>query len=715
MSAEGMGRVSDRLLRLLALCTVLFLGVLAISPIKDFRREWRQYKRSYVKYAQTRPDTKKLLADYRPDIDQVWIPGMSVVDRCTTCHLGVTQSTLVGTSVPQPFRAHPAVPHKIREWGCTICHRGQGAATEVAEAHESTLAWEQPILPLKFIQSSCGSCHYADLPQTPQLTRGRQLLAELNCQGCHKLRGMERPAMLGPDLTSVGTKVSREWIYKWLKEPRTVVDRDGNTVVNGYETEEEPRMPKFRLDETQLRALSAYLSMQRAHPATPYKFDPHVVAAWNKNPELVSQGEVRFKQMFCSTCHSLAVTRAGETKLIGGDIGPELTKVGSKVNPDWLVAWLRDPQGYLPHTRMSRYGWSDEDLYQVTQYITTKLTDSDLLANVPPLGAPTEEEVELGKRLYQEKGCASCHSIAGLNPQRDFGPDLSALGAKNASELEFGKAAIPHNLVSYIQAKLQDPASVNPAARMPQYNWNQADLDAVTTALLSMKGAPATSALQNLVVPKKEAAFHPPGPFGELYERYKCYTCHKFNGFGGDVAPDLTYEGSRAQRQWIVDFLKTPQTLRPTLVLRMPQFNMSDKDAATLADYMSLALQHPDANPASVDAKEFTPARAALGKQLYQVKYQCQACHTIGGTGGYVGPNLNNAGNWLTAAWIEAWLRDPQALVPDTIEPHRQFTDEEIKSLTAYLLTLKAGIKPQKSAALRPSSSASPSREGAGR
>jgi len=715
MSAEEMGKVSDRLLRPLALCTIVFVGVLAISPIKDFRREWRQYKRSYVRYAQTRPDTKRLLADYRPDIDQIWIPGMNVVDRCTTCHLGVAEPSLAGASVPQPFRAHPQVPHKIREWGCTICHRGQGAATEVAEAHESTLAWEQPILPLKFIQSSCGSCHYADLPQTPQLTRGRQLLSELNCQGCHKLRGMERPAMLGPDLTSVGTKVSREWIYKWLKEPRTVVDRDGNTVANGYETEEEPRMPKFRLDETQLRALSAYLSMQRAHPVTPYKFDLHVVAAWSKNPELVSQGEVRFKQMFCSTCHSLAVTRAGETKLIGGDIGPELTKVGSKVSPDWLVAWLRDPQGYLPHTRMSRYGWSDEDLYKVTQYITTKLTDSDLLANVPQVGAPTEEEVDLGKRLFQEKGCASCHSIAGLNPQRDFGPDLSALGAKNASELEFGKAAIPHNLASYIQAKLRDPVSVNPAARMPQYNWNQADLDAVTTALLSMKGAPATSALQNLVVPKKEAAFHPPGPFGELYERYKCYTCHKFNGFGGDVAPDLTYEGSRAQRQWIVDFLKTPQTLRPTLVLRMPQFNMSDKDAATLADYMSLALQHPDANPASVDAKEFTPARAALGKQLYEVKYQCQACHTIGGTGGYVGPNLNNAGTWLTAGWIEAWLRDPQALVPDTIEPHRQFTDEEIKSLTAYLLTLKAGTKPQKSAALRPSSSASSSAEGAGR
>ena len=698
MPAEEMGKLTDRTRLILAVSSIVFLAVLAISPFKDFRREWKQYKRAYLRFAQTRPDTKKLLADYRPDIDQIWLPGMNVVDRCTTCHQGITQATLAGQAVPQPFRAHPAIPHHVRDWGCTVCHRGQGPATEVAEAHESTLAWEQPILPTRFIQASCGTCHSNDLPQTPQLTRGRELLAELNCQGCHRLPGVDRPAMLGPDLTNVGTKVSREWIYKWLKEPRTILDKDGGVTVNGYETEEEPRMPKFRLTEAELRGLSAYLSVQKAKSLVPYKIDARIVAAWSKNPEWISQGELRFRQMFCSTCHSLAVTRAGETKLIGGDIGPELTKVGSKVNPDWLIAWLRDPQGYLPHTRMPRYGWSDEDLYKVTQYITSKLTDSDLLANVPQLGQPTEQEVQLGRRLFLEKGCASCHSIEGLNPQKDFGPDLTALGGKNASELEFGSAKIPHNLVSYIQAKLQDPVSVNPAARMPQYNWNPADLDAVTTALLSMKGAPSASAMQNLVVPRKEVVFRATGAFAEVYERYKCYTCHKFNGYGGNLAPELTYEGSRAQRQWIVDFLKNPQTLRPTLVLRMPQFNMSDKDAVLLADFMSMVLQHPSVNPAVVDAGKFTPAMAALGKQLYEVKYQCQSCHTIGGAGGYVGPNLNNAGGWLTAAWIEAWLRNPQALIPDTIEPRRNLTDDEVKALTAYLMTLRQSIKPQKTA-----------------
>jgi mono/diheme cytochrome c family protein len=697
MPAEEMGKLSHKLRVTFAVCTVLCVLILAISPIKDYRAEWKHYKRWFVKYAQDRPDTKKLLADYSPNIDQVWLPAMNVTDRCTTCHQGITQPTLADTSVPQPFRTHPPVPHNVRQWGCTVCHRGQGPATEVAEAHETTLAWEQPILPAHFLQASCGGCHHADLKETPQLARGRELLTQLNCQGCHKLNDVDRP-MLGPDLSSVGYKVTREWIYKWLKEPRTVVDKDGNVTANGYENESEPRMPKFRLKDEEIKALSGFLSVQRAKPLENYKINPAVVATWSKKPDLMAQGEVRFRQMMCTTCHSLAVTRAGETKMIGGEIGPELTKVGSKVNEEWLVAWLWNPKSYLEHSNMPRYGWSDEDLYKVSQYVMNKLTDSDLLTNVPQLGAATEDEIKTGKRLFVEKGCASCHGLNGVFPQKDFGPDLTALGAKNASELEFSKSKIEHNLVSYIQSKLQDPVSVNPAARMPQYNWEPADLDAVTAALLSQTGPAAASALQRLVLPKKDASFQPVGAFAQVYERYKCYACHRFNGYGGTLAPDLSYEGSRAQKKWIADFLKNPQTIRPTLILRMPQFNMSVKDAAIAAEYLAMVVQKPDVDPESVDARQFSPAMVSLGKELYEVKYQCQSCHTIGGTGGYVGPNLNNAGNWLTPTWIEAWLRNPQALQLGTIEPRRNFTDDEIRALTAYLMTLKTDIKPQTTA-----------------
>jgi len=691
MPAEEMGKVTNRLRWVFAVSSVVFLIVLAISPIRDYLSDWRRYERNYVRLAETRPDTKRLLADFRPEIDQIWIPQMQVVDRCTTCHQGISRPSLADASVPQPFRAHPPIPHRVRDWGCVVCHRGQGLSTSVRDAHETTLAWEQPILPVRYIQASCGVCHRSELPQTRRLEQGRKLLATLNCVGCHRLQGIERPAMVGPNLTNIGTKVSRAWIYKWLRDPRIILASDGSVQVNGYENSDEPRMPKFRLSEKELRALSGYLSTLASDPIPAYRFDPSVVAAWEKRPDVVVQGETRFRQMFCTTCHSLAVTRAGETKLIGGDIGPELTKVGSKVNPDWLAAWLRNPQSYLAHAEMPRYQWSDQDLYVVTRYLESKLTDPSLLSDVPKLDAPTPDEIQLGRRLFAEKGCSSCHVIKGLAPQTDFGPDLASLGGKTVSQLEFGNSKITRTPVAYIEAKITDPVSVNVAARMPQYSLAPGDLDALTTALLSMTGKSTAAGLEGLILPARQAQFRPAGTFGEIYERYKCYVCHRFNGYGGTLAPDLTNEGSRAQKKWIAEFLKNPQTLRPTLTFRMPQFNMTDDEVSVLADYLSMVMQTPAVNPASVDSQKLTPQMATLGKQLYEVKYQCQSCHTIGSTGGYVGPNLTNAGNWVNAAWIEEWLRNPQSLQPDTIEPHRDFTDEERTAFTAYLMTLKQG------------------------
>jgi mono/diheme cytochrome c family protein len=689
MPAEEMGKVTKRLRLIFALSSVVFLIVLAISPARDYLRDWRRYERDYVRFAESRPDTKRLLADFHPEIDQIWIPQMQVVDRCTTCHQGISRPSLLAATVPQPFRAHPPLPHRVREWGCVVCHRGQGLATEVRDAHETTLAWEQPILPVRYIQASCGVCHRSDLAQAPRLDRGRRLLVRLNCVGCHRLQGIERPAMVGPNLTNIGTKVSRAWIYKWLKDPRTLTASDGSVLVNGYENEDEPRMPKFKLKPEELSALSGYLSTLASEPIPPSKFDPRVVAAWEKRPDLVDQGETRFRQMFCTTCHSLAVTRAGETKLIGGDIGPELTKVGSKVNMDWLAAWLRNPQSYLPHAEMPRYQWSDQDLYVVTQYIASRLTDPSLLSDVPKLAAPTSDEIQHGRRLFAEKGCSSCHVIKGLAPQTDFGPDLASLGGKTVSQLEFGDSKIPRAPVAYIQAKITNPVSVNAQARMPQYSLAPGDLDALTTALLSMTGKSATAGLEGLTLAAGHPQFRPGGAFGELYERYKCYVCHRFNGYGGALAPDLTNEGSRAQKKWIADFLKNPQTLRPTLTFRMPQFNMTDEEVSVAADYLSMVMQTPAVNLAGIDPNQLTPQMASLGKQLYEVKYQCQSCHTIGSAGGYVGPNLTNVGNWINAAWVEEWLRNPQSLAPEAIEPHRDFTDQERTALTAYLMTLK--------------------------
>jgi mono/diheme cytochrome c family protein len=696
MSREQIGTVSRHLRGIFALVSVLFVAVLAISPVKDYFSEWKRFQRGYVRYAQTRSDTKTLLASFHPGIDQIWIPEMKVVDRCTTCHIGISDPKLQDSSVPQPFRTHTLIPHSATEWGCVTCHRGQGVATEVTEAHQTTVGWEQPLLPVRYIQASCGTCHKEDLPQTPRLNRGRELLAKLNCVACHRIDGIEKAAMSGPDVTYIGDKVSREWIYKWLNEPRTITDASGSVTVNGYETE--PKMPHFALRQPEIVALTAYLSSLKSETVESYDISPTFHTALKNKPDVVADGEIRFQQMFCATCHSLAVTRAGTTELIGGDIGPELTKVGTKVYANWLIGWLRNPQRYQPHSLMPRYGWSDEDLYKVSRYITTSLTDADLLNNVPQLPPIAPRDVQLGKRLFLDKGCASCHTARALPRQKDFGPDLSDIGTRNLSQLEFGSATIPRNLIAYIEAKITDPHSVNPAARMPQYHLSPADLEAITTALLSMTGAPDIPG--KLIVPKPHNELQLAGGFGKVYERYKCYVCHRFNGSGGTLAPDLSFEGSRSQRAWLVEFLKNPRTLRPILTFRMPQLNMTDEEAATVADYFKLVAQSPQVDAA---AGQQSPAGAGLalrGRELYEVKYQCQACHTIQGSGGYVGPDLSDAGNWLTPAWIAEWLRNPQGLIPGTLEPRRSLTAEEVDSLVAYLMTLKQRQPPVKAASV---------------
>jgi mono/diheme cytochrome c family protein len=585
------------------------------------------------------------------------------------------------------------------------------AQLRLSDLAPSALVWRQPVLPAQYSEAACGTCHQDDLPETPRLNHGRQLIARYNCIGCHQLQNIERPPMLGPDLTRVGTKVSREWIYKWLKDPRTLTDADGTVTVNGVYNN--PRMPRFQLSDQELRALSAYLSVQRAKPDGKSQTTRGSVVRVAKAADAVEQGQMRFNEMFCVTCHALAVNRGGETTLIGGNIGPELTKVGTKVRPEWLAAWLRNPQAYLQHTRMSQYQWSEKDLFQVAQFILNRLTDPDLLKDVPALGALTDTEVERGRVLFVKKGCAECHVIEGVIPQTDFGPNLSSEGmsagpysveiksasalkvslhfAKNGSDrLQLAESIVPRSMIAFIQAKITNPASVDPEAHMPQFSMSQSDLDDVTTALLSMSGAPLTNnAGKQLTVPKRQVEFHPDGPVGQLVDRYKCTTCHAFNGYGGTLAPDLSFEGSRSRREWLSSFLKNPQTLRPTLTVRMPRFNMPEKDAATIADYLAESLQHPSVNPASASETEFTPQTAASGKELYEVKYSCQSCHTIGSSGGYVGPSLNNVGNWMTPAWIEAWLFNPQALIPGIIEPRHSFADGEIPDITAYLLTLK--------------------------
>jgi len=203
-------------IRAFGVISLLLLISLAIAPAKNYFSEWRHYQKQYLTMIRGRGDAITLQRHLRSGIQQIWLPELGVVDRCTTCHVGLKEASLADVS-RQPFRRHPVIPHTMDQFGCVMCHRGQGAATTVEEAHSSTLAWEQPILPTRYVESSCGQCHRASLAGTPQLNLGRNLLARYGCVHCHAIKLPDGSTMKAtddpPPLSHIADKTRREWIH----------------------------------------------------------------------------------------------------------------------------------------------------------------------------------------------------------------------------------------------------------------------------------------------------------------------------------------------------------------------------------------------------------------------------------------------------------------------------------------------------------------------
>jgi mono/diheme cytochrome c family protein len=132
------------------------------------------------------------------------------------------------------FAAHPDLslyveansPHPAEKFGCTICHGGQGSATdflhaahtpnsahqreEWERAHEWEIGefWDYPMLARRFTESSCLKCHhqvtdlirYGSKEDAPKLLRGYNLIRDNGCFGCHEISGQKSGRPVGPDL-----------------------------------------------------------------------------------------------------------------------------------------------------------------------------------------------------------------------------------------------------------------------------------------------------------------------------------------------------------------------------------------------------------------------------------------------------------------------------------------------------------------------------------
>ncbi|MBI4826479.1 MAG: c-type cytochrome [Nitrospirae bacterium] len=667
---------------LIALFCSALLGVTLWALYAEYNRPWKEYQRG----------------SGGAGINQIWLRDLGITDRCTTCHQGADDIKFANEE--QPFKTHSGdylKQHPIERFGCVICHEGQGEALTAEAAHGEEKNWTRPILRGAQSHSSCVKCHLINndmpldisFPGAEKFIQGRRLFMEKNCIGCHKLSGYERPERIAPALTLIGSKVSGEWLRSWLKDPQDYLP--------------DSKMPRFRLSDEEIGYVADYLMSNS--PLPPLKLRGGAEGGGVNLRMGKGEGETLVNSLGCLGCHKINEK--------GTAFGPDLSDIGNKVKLDWLLQFLKNPKSYDPRTIIPDFKIPEKDIPAITEYLMSLKKEKHNIQNPPvsplnkgELNSPLirgvrgvfpslekssegklSDNIEKGRTLVKELGCRGCHEIEKLTFENNA-PELDGIGEKRVAELVFSNInGIEKNLINWLKIKVKEPgrfATDKIVTKMPDFNINDEETDALVTFLISIKDNDIPQKYKRVLVDHEAAE----SKGKRLLEKYNCTGCHKINNVGGVVGPDLTQEAKKARPEWLSGFLKAPVKIRPEgiLMARMPDFNLSEKESNGIIEYLS-SLSGVS-YPYNFEPKQEAQAEEINdGEKLYHDIFGCVACHTLNGQGGKVGPDHTDIASTLKREWIEQWLKDPQKIKADVRMPKFKFEDWEFEALTDYLMT----------------------------
>jgi cytochrome c551/c552 len=444
-------------------------------------------------------------------------------------HKTADEFALASTSHPEPDLLKIHDPEKF---GCSPCHQGNGrATTSVEKAHGNYEHWLWPMFKPANVEAGCQSCHQADMflqagSVGQVISDGKFLFRQRGCNGCHRYEGYDREPedlqnigqqiklleqqqrdnlrqaaismkqadqaesneeanrlnqkaealrvensklagrmeqldlksqslmrdmkKIGPDLKEIRAKISaRGWVPVWLHKPT--------------DFRPDTKMPNFRLNDEQIKSIAAYLWQTALTDPLP-----------KAKPGNAGRGKDLFETRGCLGCHSM-----GEgSERIGGDFAANLTRVGEKVNYDYLVRWIKNPRTrtrpYCPYekkdigpddyakhglpyvfdfehskcpndghelqveqmTVMPSLRLADEEVQDIATYLMAqKKKEPSSYADVPELDDPKLKAE--GKKWISNFGCAGCHEIKGFEDEGRIGTELTQEGSKPIERLDF--------------------------------------------------------------------------------------------------------------------------------------------------------------------------------------------------------------------------------------------------------------------------------------
>ncbi|HEY7575627.1 MAG TPA: c-type cytochrome, partial [Thermoanaerobaculia bacterium] len=176
------------------------------------------------------------------------------------------------------------------------------------------------------------------------IERGRRIVKNHNCQGCHVIEGyggsyrslLTDVSLAPPIIQGEGAKTQSDWLFAFLKAPKTGQIRPWLEV----------HMPTFGFTTEELNDLTRYFAaLDRAR----YPFDAGdyvtQTASW-------AAGRKVFELLRCKQCHPSNEQEMNAPGVDRATLAPNLQMASSRLRHDWINDWIRRPDEWMPGTRM---------------------------------------------------------------------------------------------------------------------------------------------------------------------------------------------------------------------------------------------------------------------------------------------------------------------------------------------------------------------------
>lgn len=454
--------------------------------------------------------------------------------------------------------------------------------------------------------------------------RGRQTMIDVGCIACHSMDGFaarggfkfvratdtsslwpnlarngNRVAEgnnFGPDLSGVGSKVSAEWLFDWVRNPKHFNPNS--------------RMPVMRLSDAEAADVTAYLMTQKNPGFT--NGAAHVDV---NDAALVKQGDKLVREYGCFGCHAIEGMeneskvsvplddfgrKTGADLFFGYVSTPQLFSVRNHFDTtgfelgehfehiqrgedwfNWTILKLKNPRIYATDViaqKMPLFNMTDEEAYALTVLLRSQTKSYIPTSFVFNRGA-VQPSVDDGRFLTHWNNCVGCHTIEShggfvreslrsiMKLEGDdilpyAPPSLNSAGAKLQEPWFYGFVSNPSSTPVRTWLKI----------RMPTYAFTPEEITRLDKYFLGLEGRSLafTDYSSNPATTESIAAGR------DLFTRLKCQQCHPVGATppnGGTTAvpaPNLALAGNRLQPNWIARWVADPQAIVPGT--KMPNF-----------------------------------------------------------------------------------------------------------------------------------------------